>query len=170
MREVLLERSWKVYPAIIAATFARGFFTHNNTVLFSLALSNRLYIALSCLSPFSLALHLALVSLFPFSLALHTWLYSISLSFPLFYLCPFSLAFYTLLYSVSRPPPSLSVLRSVLSLSLLPRSLYFAQFLSLSLLPRSLYLALFYLCPFSLTLHAAFAHTRLRLTCQRVRV
>jgi len=167
MREV------QVYPAIIAAIFARRLFTHNNTVLplFSLALSNRsLYIALSCLSPFSLALHLALVSLFPFSLALHTWLYSISLSFPLFYLCPFSLAFYILLYSVSLPPPSLSVLRSVLSLSLLPRSLYFAQFLSLSLLPRSLYLALFYLCPFSLTLHAAFAHTRHRLTCQRVRV
>jgi len=128
MREVLLERSSQAYPAIIAATFAKGFFTHNNTVLplFSLALYNRsLYIALSYLSPFSLALHLALVSLFPFSLALHTRLYSISLSFPLFYLCP-SLW--------------LSILCSILSLSHLPHSLYFA---------------LFCLYPFSLALYTS---------------
>jgi len=39
---------------------------------------------------------------------------------------PFSSAVYTSLYSISLLSPSLSVLRSILSLSLLPRSLYFS--------------------------------------------
>jgi len=92
-------------------------------------------------------------------------------------LSAFSLALYHSLYSVLTPSPSLSVLRSILSLSLLPRSVYFVLLsafslglytslysvplpspslsilhfcLSLSLPPRSLYFALVCLSPFSL--------------------
>jgi len=102
-----------------------------------LALYNRsLYLALSFLSPLSLALYTSL-----YCLSLPSPLLSIIRSKLSLSLC-FSLALYALLYSVSLPSPSLSILRSILFLSLPPRFLYLAQFcLSPSFL--ALYISLY---------------------------
>jgi len=71
-----------------------------------------LYFALFCVYPFSLALYILSRALPLLPRCLHL---------ALFCLPPFSLALYTWLYSVSLPSPSLSILRSILSLFLLPR-------------------------------------------------